>query len=84
MPARPVEPIVLTDLAILPDSTFQFAFANVSGTNFSVYSTTNLSAPYTNWLKLGSVSEIAPEYYQFADPQPTSGSVSRLYRVQSP
>ena len=82
LPARPVEPIVLTDLAILPDSTFQFAFANVSGTNFSVYSTTNLSTPFTNWLKLGSVSEIAPEYYQFTDPQPTS--VSRFYRVQSP
>jgi hypothetical protein len=84
LPAGPVKPIVLTDLAILPDSTFQFAFANVSGTNFSVYSTTNLSTPFANWLKLGSVSEIAPEYYQFADPQLTSASVGRFYRVQSP
>ena len=34
LPAQPLEPIVLTDLAIRPDSAFQFAFANVSGTNF--------------------------------------------------
>ncbi len=84
LPTGPIRPIVLTDFELLPDSTFQFAFANASGTNFSVYSTTNLSAPYTNWVKLGSVSETAPEYYQFTDPQPTSGSVSRFYRVQSP
>ncbi|HTL17068.1 MAG TPA: hypothetical protein VL793_07515 [Patescibacteria group bacterium] len=80
---QPVTPIFLTNLAMLPDGTFQFAFSNASGANFSVYATTNLSTPPANWTKLGNVPEIAPGQYQFADPQSKTES-SLFYRVSQP
>jgi hypothetical protein len=83
LPSQPVTPILLTDLAMLPGGTFQFSFSNASGTNFSVYATTNLTAPFASWPKLGSVPEIAPGQYQFSDPQQNT-QVSRFYRVTSP
>lgn len=83
VPGQPVTPITLTNLAMLPNGTFQFAFVNASGASFSALSTTDLSTPFTNWLSLGSVQEIAPEQYQFSDSMQNS-NVSRFYRVSSP
>ncbi len=83
VPGQPLAPIILTNLAILPGGAFQFAFTNASGTNFSVYGTTDVSTPLANWPKLGGVPEIAPGQYQFSDPGQNT-NVSRFYRVSSP
>jgi hypothetical protein len=80
---QPVTPIILTNLAMLPDGTFQLGFSNASGTNFSVYATANPSVPFTNWARLGSVPEIAPQQYQFSDSQKNTNA-SRFYRVRQP
>ncbi len=83
VPGQPVTPIIPTDLAMSSNGTFQFAFSNASGTNFSVYGTTNLSTTFTNWPKLGSATEIAPGQYRFADLQQNTNG-SRFYRVTAP
>jgi hypothetical protein len=83
VPGQPLAPIVLTNMAMSTGGTFQFSFDNASGTNFSVYSTTNMATPFSNWPKLGSAREIAPGQYQFLD-QLQQTNVSRFYRVSSP
>ncbi|MGH7971108.1 MAG: hypothetical protein ACREIC_20490 [Limisphaerales bacterium] len=83
VPGQPVAPIQLGSLAISPGGGFQFAFDNVSGTNFSVFSTTNLSTPLTNWVRLGNVPEVAPGHYQFSD-ETQDPTLSHFYRVSSP
>lgn len=77
----PVPPIVLTNAAVLPDGTFQFAFSNIPGLNFTVRGTTNLELPFTNWALLGSATEISPGQFQF-----TTAPVSsqQFYRVTTP
>jgi hypothetical protein len=82
VPGQPITPILLSDLASLPDGTFQFAFTNVSGTNFSVFATTDLSSPFANWQNVGNVPEIAPGQYQFSGG--SQNSTNRFYRVSSP
>jgi hypothetical protein len=82
VPGQPITPIRLTNLDTSPDGTFQFAFTNVSGTNFSVFATTDLNTPFTNWPRLGSATEIAPGQYQFSDA--SQNGTNRFYRVSSP
>jgi N-acetylneuraminic acid mutarotase len=72
--------ILLTNAAKLPSGAFQFAFTSTPGASFSVFGTTNLSAPFSDWTALGGVSEILPGQYQFIDSQATNG-VQRFYRV---
>ena len=83
VPGQRVTPIIPTDLAMSSNGIFQFAFSNASGTNFSVYGTTNLSTTFTNWPRLGSVTEIAPGQYRFSDLQQNTNA-SRFYRVTAP
>ena len=83
VPDQPVTPIRATDISLSPDGSFQFAFNNVSGTNFSVLSATDLATPLPNWIKVGSAQEIAPGQYHFSDPT-TGASTSRFYRVSAP
>ena len=66
---------------------FQFGFTNYPGLNttFSVWASTNLALPFSQWSRLGAVTD-APAgsgRYQFTDPQATN-SVQRFYRVSSP
>jgi hypothetical protein len=51
--------------------------------NFTTFSTTNLALSFTNWTRLGAVSEIAPGQFQFTDSQATNNE-ARFYRVRSP
>jgi hypothetical protein len=83
VPGQPIMPIRLSNLTTSPDGTFQFAFDNISGTNFSVLSTTDLATPFANWVKLGNASEFAPGQYRFSD-QTQRTNVSRFYRVSLP
>jgi len=81
--AVPAAPTTLTNLTILPDGTFQFGFGGTPGASFTVFGTTNLALPFTNWALLGSVPEVSPGNYQFNDPQSKS-NLQRFYRVQAP
>jgi hypothetical protein len=62
-----------------------FCFTNVPGASFYVYASVDLTQPFTNWTKVGTVSEVpygAYSQYQFTDPQATT-NVQRFYRVSS-
>jgi len=83
VPGQPIAPINLTSVTMMPGGTFQLSFDNVSGTNFTVFSSTDVSAPFSSWSRLGTVPEVAPGQYQFSDPQQNT-TVSRFYRVSSP
>jgi len=76
-------PIVLSNPTVLPDGSFQFDFTNIPGMGFSVFRSTNLSLPLTDWTPLGLVSENPPGQFRFIDP-PADTDGSRLYRVRSP
>jgi hypothetical protein len=78
----PVPPIILTKAVVFPNGAFQFGFTNTPGLNFTVYSTTNLSLSFTNWTRLGGVTEISPGQFQFTGA--VTGDQERFYRVSSP
>ena len=79
----PVPPIVLTNSSRLPGGAFQLSFTNVPGLSFTVFASTNVTLPFTNWARLGAVSELSPGQFQFIDSQATNAS-QRFYRVRSP
>ncbi len=75
--------LVLAGVAMLNDGSFQFGFSNTPGASYTVWSTTNLSLPLTNWTMLGSPADDGSGQYQFTDPAATNG-IQRFYRVTSP
>jgi hypothetical protein len=79
--AQPV--IVLSNPTLLPDGSFQFDFTNIPGMGFSVFRSTDLSIPLTNWTPLGTATENPPGQFRFIDP-PADLDGPRLYRVRSP
>jgi outer membrane protein assembly factor BamB len=79
----PVSPLRLTGMTSLPDGTFQFGFSNQPGMGFTVFSSTNVTTPFTNWTRLGFASEISSGNFQFTDLQATNNQ-QRFYRVRSP
>ena len=77
-------PVTLIGAMTLPDGHFQLSFTNnspVTNLTFTVLSTTNVAAPLTNWTVVGTASNIAPNLFQFTDPQPASSQ--RYYSVHS-
>ncbi len=74
---------ILTGIALLNDGTFQFGFTNVQSASYTVWTTTNLSLPLTNWTMLGPPANLGSGIYQFTDPSATN-DVQRFYRVSSP
>ncbi len=80
-PAPP--PIVLSKAAKLADGNFRFTFTNTPSTGFSVFCSTSLSLPFTNWYLLGSPVELSAGNYQCTDLQATNQSRC-FYRVSSP
>jgi PQQ enzyme repeat len=79
----PIPPINLTNLAVLPDGAIQFAFTNTPGLSFTAFATTNVSQPFTNWSRLGAVTEVSPGQFQFTDPA-VANNQQRFYRIRSP
>jgi hypothetical protein len=77
----PVPPILLGDWTVFPNGAFQFGFTNTPGLAFTVYGTTNLTLPFTNWTPLGAATEISPGQFQFTDQ--SNASQDRFYRVTS-
>ncbi len=74
---------VLTDVAMLNNGAFQFGFSNNQSASYTVWTTTNLSLPLTNWTLLGPPESNGSGQYQFTDPAATN-DVQRFYRVTSP
>lgn len=77
-------PYLLTGSA-LTNGAFGFSFTNNSGAGFTVFGSTNLSLPASNWANLGPAVEspLGSGQFRFIDPQ-ASNSVQRFYRVRSP
>lgn len=80
--AGPV-PIILTNLVLLTNGTFQFSFTNTHGVSFRTFVSTNAAMPLSNWSFLGNPTEVSSGHYQFDDAQATNTS-RRFYRVESP
>jgi hypothetical protein len=66
----------------LTNGNYQITFTNGSNAFFSVYSSTNVALPGTNWTLLGAPTQTTPGHYQFIDTHPTNKF--RAYRVSSP
>jgi hypothetical protein len=67
----------------LGNGAFQFTFTNTPGASFTVFATTNLGLPFSNWPPIGTVPEIASGQFQFTDTQATNSRL-RFYRVRWP
>ena len=65
LPPPVLYPIHLRDVAVLSDDSFQFGFTNSPSLSFSVYLTTNVALPFTNWIYVGSADNIASNYFQY-------------------
>lgn len=62
----------------LSNGNFDLTFTNVTGLGFTVWASTNLLTPLTNWVKLGTPTETAVGHYQYVD---SSANKNRFYRV---
>ena len=68
---------------MLPNGAFQFTFTNVPGAVFEAVATTTGPSPgSSNWVDLGTVTEISSGKYRFNDTQATN-YIQRYYRVHS-
>ena len=67
----------------LPGGAVRFSFTNWPGATFSVLAATNLATPTTNWMRLGSATNISGGLFEFTT-QPTSNSAAMFYRLRSP
>ena len=76
-------PLVIGTASRIGNGGVQLDFTNSPGLAFSVFATTNLCLPFTNWILLGAPAEIAPGMYQFIDAQATN-IPSRFYKLRSP
>ena len=76
-------PPVLAGFTFLDSGTFQFGFTNNQGLSYTVWGSTNLALPFTNWTALGTLTNDGSGEYQFADPAATNNA-QQFYRVTSP
>ena len=61
---------------------FQFELIGNPGLAFTVFGTTNSPLSSTNWVPIGSVTELSPGQYQFID-QDITNNPQRFYRIRS-
>jgi hypothetical protein len=77
-----VTPPNMTGARLLNTGSFQFTFTNTPGTIFTVLATTNLALPLTNWVQVGTVSNLSSGIYQFTT-QPLTNA-QEFYEVVWP
>jgi hypothetical protein len=63
----------------LGNGNFRLTFTNVTGLNFSVLASTNLTTATTNWPVVGTPTESPAGQYNFTDP---ATNKFRFYRVR--
>jgi hypothetical protein len=75
----------LANPARLGNGSFQFSFTNLTGASFTVFTSTNVVLPLSQWSNRGPAAEILPNtgQYKFTDAQATNAS-RRFYSVRSP
>jgi hypothetical protein len=73
--------LLLTGPTLSGDGSFSFTFTNVPGTGFSVWSTTNLSLPFSQWTAAGAPVENPAGIYTFTD---SATNQDCFYGVSSP
>jgi hypothetical protein len=78
----PVTPPKLGGLAF-GDGGFKFSFTNWPGLGFTVWSTTNVTRPLSQWQNLGHPTEGPAGQYQFTDSQAVTNS-QLYYTVRQP
>ncbi|HEU5396792.1 MAG TPA: choice-of-anchor Q domain-containing protein [Verrucomicrobiae bacterium] len=69
--------------ATMTNEQFRITFTNLPGASFSVWTTTNLSLPLSDWMWLGYPREITPGAFEFDDLNFTNNP-QEFYRVTSP
>jgi hypothetical protein len=82
LPGVTVTSLKLNNLSVLSGGSFAISFTNVPNQLFNVFSSTNVTTPFTNWTWAGSVPEVAAGQYQFTNSP--AGSPTLFYRVSSP
>jgi hypothetical protein len=65
-----------------PNGNLQITFTNSPGTLFAVLASTNLTLPISNWIVIGSASEVSPGHFEFSDSE--TNFTQRFYRAVSP
>lgn len=65
----------------LANGSFQLSFTNLAATSFSVLSSTNITAPLSEWTVLGTAAEYPVGEYNFTD---TQAGTKRFYCIRSP
>jgi len=80
-----VTPVTLTNVARGSGGAFQFDFTGIPipGAAFTIYSSTNVAIPLSNWTARGGALEILPGQFRFSDSQVTTNPL-QFYRVRSP
>jgi DNA-binding beta-propeller fold protein YncE len=78
-----VLPPNLTGCTILGDGSFRFCFTNNQGVSFSVWTSPDMTLPFTNWTLLGTLTNDGSGQFQFTDPAATNNPQS-FYRISSP
>jgi streptogramin lyase len=76
-------PPTLTGAQLLGNGVLQFSFTNDPNSSFTVLSTTNLTLPFSNWVVVGTASNIGSGQFQFTSPPITNDS-QIFFGVRSP
>jgi alpha-tubulin suppressor-like RCC1 family protein len=82
-PVVPASEITLNGSRKQADGSFLLSFTNNPGARFIILAASDLSLPFSNWMVLGSATEVASGQFQFTDTQATNWG-QRYYRVRSP
>jgi len=76
-------PARLTDIHAQTNGSLYFDFTNLSSTYFTVYTSTNLAMPLTNWTPVGSATNMGSALFQYSYPI-NSNEPQRYFRVAAP
>jgi T5SS/PEP-CTERM-associated repeat protein len=75
--------IQLTGMTASQGGAFAIHFTNTPGAVFTVLTSPDPGLPLVDWIVLGTVTEVAPGQFQFADVQATN-HLRRFYVIRSP
>lgn len=84
-PLAPVSSPTLGGVTYNTSTGLSFTFTNTAGaaSQFTTWSTTNLTLPFSQWVNLGHPSEVTPGNYQVVDPSSKTNKQT-FYKVTSP
>jgi FtsP/CotA-like multicopper oxidase with cupredoxin domain/sugar lactone lactonase YvrE len=82
-PPKFIDAKIRIDAKIVSKDVFQFGFSNANpDASFSILFSTNLEVPLTNWVVIGTASNISPGVLQFTDTNASDSA--RFYMIRSP